>query len=177
MSEKLKRLVTRMFVVAGLTCAAGGAAAAEDPPVQAGPIDFHIVPAFGAGLFFEDSDVESSITNNGYFLVRIPAFVFPRLNDASLGVQAELGRAPKLQGVEYSVLSYARIGLTKAAYVGANVRLFHGASKTGTEFSLHATPVVGVRLLTIAKRVPLFLETEFLGDRRPVKAALILTWQ
>ena len=152
--KRLRRLAGLIVAVGGLAISAGNAAAAEDPPVQAGPIDFHVVPAIGAGVFFEDSEGESSITNNGYFLVRIPAFVFPRLNDASLGVQAELGRAPKLQGVEYSVLSYARIRLTKAAYVGANVRLFHGASKTGTEFSLHATPVVGVRLLTIVEARP-----------------------
>ena len=112
-------------------------------PSKPGRLTSTSSPRSARGLFFEDSD--SSVTNNGYFLVRIPAFVFPRLNDASLGVQVELSNAPRLRGVDYSVLSYARIRLTKAADVGANVRLFHGASKTGTEFSLHATPVVGVR--------------------------------
>ncbi len=178
MRGKLKRLVKLMFVIiAGLTCTAGNAAAAEDPPAQAGPIDFHVVPAIGAGVFVEDSDAESSVTNNGYFLVRIPAFVFPQLNDASAGVQVELSNAPRLRGVDYSVLSYARVRLTRSAYAGANVRLFHGAWKTGAEFSPHATPVVGLRLLSIAGRVPVFLEAELFGDRRPVKAALILTWK
>ncbi len=178
MRGKLKRLVKLMFVIiAGLTCTAGNAAAAEDPSVQAGPLDFHVVPAIGAGVFVEDSDAESSITNNGYFLVRIPAFVFPRLNDASAGVQVELSNAPRLRGVDYSVLSYARIKLAGNTYTGANVRLFHGAAKAGAEFSLRAMPVVGLRLLSVANRIPIFFEVEFFGDRRPVKAALILTWK
>ncbi len=177
MRGKLKRLVRFTLIVAGLTCCIVGDVAAEDPPVQAGPIDFHVVPALGAGVFVEDSDAESSVTNNGYFLVRIPAFVFPRLNDASLGVQVELSNAPRLRGVDYSVLSYARIKLAGNTYAGANVRLFHGAAKAGAEFSLRAMPVVGLRLLSVANRIPIFLEVEFFGDRRPVKAALILTWK
>ncbi len=177
MRGKLKRLVRLTLVIAGLTSIAGNTAAAEDPPVQAGPIDFHVVPAIGAGVFVEDSDAESSVTNNGYFLVRIPAFVFPRLNDASAGVQVELSNAPRLRGVDYSVLSYARIKLAGNTYTGANVRLFHGAAKAGGEFSLRAMPVVGLRLLSVANRIPIFFEVEFFGDRRPVKAALILTWK
>ncbi len=178
MRGKLKRLVRFTLIIAGLTCCiVGDVAAAEDPPVQAGPIDFHVIPAIGAGVFVEDSDAESSVTNNGYFLVRIPAFVFPRLNDASAGVQVELSNAPRLRGVDYSVLSYARIKLAGTTYAGANVRLFHGAAKAGAEFSLRAMPVVGLRLLSIANRIPIFFEVEFFGDRRPVKAALILTWE
>ncbi len=177
MKKKLKCLVRFTLIITGLTCCIVGDVAAKSPPVQAGPFDFHVVPAIGAGVFVEDSDAESSVTNNGYFLVRIPAFVFPRLNDASLGVQVELSNAPRLRGVDYSVLSYARIKLAGNTYTGANVRLFHGAAKAGGEFSLRAMPVVGLRLLSVANHIPIFFEVEFFRDRRPVKAALILTWK
>ena len=95
---------------------------------------------------------------------------------ATAVVHGTANSAPVLL-LDYSVLSYARIKLAGNTYTGANVRLFHGSAKAGGEFSLRAMPIVGLRLLSVANHIPIFFEVEFFGDRRPVKAALILTWE
>ena len=149
--------------------------AQDSVKVKAGPVAFHAVPAIGGGVFVEDSKAESSDTNNGFLLVRLPAFSFPKLNDASVGVQAEVMN-PTLSGFATEIVSYARVHIAGGTYAGANVRLFD-VSKDGADFSLHASPVVGVRLLTLGSHIPVFFEVEFLGDRHPVKAAFIFTWE
>ena len=149
-------------------CLLSASAYAQDPK----PVDFHIVPAVGAGIFLEDSETKS-VSNNGYFLVRVPGLVLPGFFDTSVGTQVELSKAPN---VEYSILSYARFSLTDHISAGANVRLWRGGEGR-TEYAPRVTPVVGFRLLTVAGRVPLFLEAEFLDDQSPVKVALVVTWE
>lgn len=157
-------------------CLLSTAAFAQDSAkVKAGPVAFHALPAIGGGVFVEDSKAESADTNNGFFLVRLPAFSFPSLNDTSVGVQVEV-LDPTLSGLSTEIVSYARVHIAGGTYAGANVRVFD-VSKDGADFSLHAAPVVGLRLLTLASHIPVFFEVEFLGDRHPVKAAFIVTWE
>ena len=136
------------------------------------PVDFHIVPAFGAGIYLEDSETKP-VSNNGFFIVRVPGLVLPDFFDTSVGMQVELSKAPD---VEYAILSYARFSFAEHVSAGANVRLWRGGEGR-TESALRVTPVVGFRLLTVFGRVPLFLEAEFLDDQSPVKVALIVTWE
>ena len=136
------------------------------------PVDFHIVPALGAGIYLEDSETKP-VSNNGFFLVRVPGLILPGFFDTSVGMQVELSKAPN---VEYAILSYARFSITDHVSAGANVRLWRGGEGR-TESALRVTPVVSFRLLTVADRVPLFLEAEFLDDQSPVKVALIITWE
>ena len=136
------------------------------------PVDFHIVPALGAGIYLEDSETKP-VSNNGFFLLRVPGLNLPSFFNASLGAQFELSKAPD---VEYAILSYARFNFTDHVSAGANVRLWRGGEGR-TASALRVTPVVGFRLLTVAGRVPIFLEAEFLDDQSPVKVALIVTWE
>ena len=139
---------------------------AQDPK----QVDFHIVPALGAGIFLEDSKTKS-VSNNGFFIVRVPGLILPRF---SVGMQVELSKAPD---IEYAIGNYARFSFTEHVSAGANVRLWRGGGAGRIEYALKVTPVVGFRLLTVADRVPLFLEAEFLDDQSPVKVALIVTWE
>ena len=136
------------------------------------PVDFHIVPAFGAGIYLEDAATKP-VSNNGFFIVRVPGLILPGFFDTSVGMQVEFSKAPE---VEYAILSYARFNLTDHVSAGANVRLWRGGGGR-TESALRVTPVVGFRLLTVAGRIPFFLEAEFLDDQSPVKVALIVTWE
>ena len=136
------------------------------------PVDFHIVPAFGAGIYLEDAATKP-VSNNGFFIVRVPGLILPGFFDTSVGMQVEFSRAPE---VEYAILSYARFSFTEHVSAGANVRLWRGGEGR-TASALRVTPVVGFRLLTVAGRVPIFLEAEFLDDQSPVKVALIVTWE
>ena len=172
---------TKTFIIAILLLAAtilATAAFAQEPkevaPAPEGPkqVDFHIIPAVGAGLFFEASGT-AAVSNNGYFLVRVPAIVVPSFFDLSAGLQVEVSNAPN---IEYAVLNYARFNFTDHVYAGANVRFWRGGGGS-TEYALRASPVVGFRLLTLGGHIPLFLEAEFLDDQSPVKAALIITWE
>ena len=43
------------------------------------PVDFHIIPAVGAGIFLEDSQTKS-VSNNGFFIVRVPGLILPRFS-------------------------------------------------------------------------------------------------
>ena len=136
------------------------------------PVDFHIIPAFGAGIYLEDSGT-APVSNNGFFIVRVPGLILPEFLDTSVGMQVELSKAPN---VEYAIQSYARVSFTEHVSAGANVRLWRGGEGR-LESALKVTPVVGFRLLTVASRVPLVLEAEFLDDQSPVKVALIVTWE
>ena len=71
-----------------------------------------------------------------------------------------------------AVGGFARVELWQAFRVGANVRVYDH-----DELSLLATPVVGWQLITLWDRIPLTLEVEFLDDRHPVKAAVLVTWR
>ena len=124
-------------------------------------------PAIGAGIFLEDAETKP-VSNNGFFLVRVPGLILPGLFDASVGMQVELSKAPE---VEYAILSYARFSITDHVSAGANVRLWRGGEGR-TESALRVTPVVSFRLLTVADRVPLFLEAEFLDDPKPCEGGL-----
>ena len=146
--------------------------------VQAGPIEFHVVPELGAGVFLEDSQVVSFGGTDAFFLFRIPGLIFPNWNGTETGFQVELSDAPPgTLGVRYSIMSYTRTKIAGPAYTGVNIRLARGASEIGAEFSAKATAVVGLRMWTIGGHVPFNLEVEFADDNRPLKAALIITWE
>lgn len=161
-----------------LVAAPVGAQRVTSPSAKAGPVEFHIVPEIGAGVFLEDDQVVSFPGTDAFFLFRLPGLQFPGWNQTVTGVQVELSDAPAgTKGVRYSILSYTRTKVVGPAYTGANVRIAQGASEVGTELDARVMPVVGLRMLTIAERVPFFLEVEFLDNNRPVKASLILTWE
>ncbi len=156
----------------------------EDPPkvttksAKAGPIEFHIVPEIGAGVFLEDAQVVSFGGNDAFFLFRIPGLQFPGMNDTVTGIQVEISDAPPgVKGVKYDILSYTRTKIAGPAYTGANIRIAQGASELGAAFNARIMPVVGLRMWTVAEHVPFFLEVEFLDNNRPVKASLIITWE
>lgn len=146
--------------------------------VTVGPIEFHVVPEIGAGIFLEDSDVVSFGGTDAFFLLRIPGLLFPNWNGTETGVQVELSDAPPgTLGLRYSILSYTRTKIAGPAYTGVNIRIARGASEAGAEFSAKVTAVVGLRMWTIGGHVPFNLEVEFADDNRPLKAALIITWE
>lgn len=145
---------------------------------KAGPIAFHVVPEIGAGIFLEDDQVVSFGGTDGYILFRIPGLNFPGMNETVTGVQVELSQAPAgVTGVRYDILSYTRTKIAGPAYTGANIRIAGGTSETGADLGARVMPMVGLRLWTISDHVPFFLEVEFLDTNRPVKAALVLTWE
>ena len=75
----------------------------ENPPkvatnsTKAGPIEFHIVPQIGAGVFLEDDQVVRFGGTNGFFLFRIPGLRFPGMNDTVTGVTSVIVTSPGLQ--------------------------------------------------------------------------------
>ena len=145
---------------------------------KAGPIEFHVVPEIGVGIFLEDRQVVSFGGSDALFLFRIPGLLFPNMNETTTGIQVELSEAPPgILGVKYQILSYTRTKIAGPAYTGINVRLVRGASELGAELSARATAVVGLRMWTVAEHVPFFLEVEFLDDNRPLKASIIITWE
>ena len=156
----------------------------EDSPkvttksAKAGPIEFHIVPEIGGGVFLEDDQVVNFGGNDAFFLFRIPGLRFPGMNNTVTGIQVELSDAPPgVVGVKYDILSYTRTKIAGPAYTGANIRIAQGASELGATFNPRIMPVVGLRMWTVAEHVPFFLEVEFLDNNRPVKASLIITWE
>ena len=60
---------------------------------------------------------------------------------------------------------------------GSNIRLLDGTELQGTKYAFYLTPVVGIKLATLAQRIPIIVEVEFLGDERPVKVALVASWR
>ena len=98
----------------------------------------------GAGIYLEDSETKP-VSNNGFFLLRVPGLILPGFLDTSVGMQVELSEAPE---VEYAILSYARFSITDHVSAGANVRLWRGGEGR-TESALRVTPC---RQLSIAYR-------------------------
>ena len=184
----MKKLVRRLSVVVGVLFLVAAHAGAQDSPpddddkpnvtaksVQAGPIEFHVVPELGIGIVLEDSQVIAFGGTNAFFLVRIPGLQFPQMNKTSTGVQVEFSNVPG--GVRYDILSYTRTRVAGPVYTGFNARIAKGASGLGAALSGQLTPVVGFHLLTISNHVPFFFEVEFAAENRPVKAEMIITWE
>lgn len=167
-------------------CLSVPAYAQEDPPeetpkvtsreVTVGPVQFHIVPEIGVGLFLKDDQVVDFFGNNGYYIFRIPGLQFPSVNGMGTGIQFEFSDAPAgVSGVRYDISSYTRIKVAGPVYTGVNIRLFQGVTELGGEVSTRVIPVVGLRFLTIAERVPFFIEFEFGDNDRPLKASITFT--
>lgn len=143
-----------------------------------GPIEFHVVPEIGVGVFLEDDQVVSFGGNDSYFIFRIPGLQFPGMNNTAAGVQVELSDAPPgSKGVKYDLVSYVRTKIAGPAFTGANIRIVRGGSELGAAIDARVMPVVGLRMWTIGGHVPFSLEVEFLDNNRPVKASLIITWE
>lgn len=156
--------------------------AADDPllataePKKAGPVEFHVIPELGAGVFLQDNVIEFS-KNTGFVMIRFPGLVLPNFNGTSSGLQFEFMNAPVGLGVEYSILSYTRTKVAGPMYTGGNIRIARGFSSEGAAFDAEVTAVIGLKLLTLGGHVPIKLEIELLEQDRPVKALLVLTWE
>lgn len=146
--------------------------------VKAGPIEFHVLPEIGVGLLLRDDQIISGSASGAFFIVRIPGLQFPGVNQTTTGIQVELTSPPAgVAGIRYDIVSYTRTKIAGPAYTGANIRIASGGSSLGASFSAHVSPIVGIKILTIASHVPFFLEFEFLDTNKPVKASLIVTWE
>lgn len=143
---------------------------------QAGPIEFHVIPEFGAGVLLRD-DQTITLDMSGFFLlVRIPGLRFPGWNETTTGLQVELSDAPGRM-IRYDIMSYTRTQIAGPAYTGANVRFLLGVTEIAAEFRVRVMPVIGIKLLTIAEHIPFSLEVEFFDSNRPFKAAIVISWE
>ena len=157
----------------------------DDPPpkfdtssTRAGPVEFHVMPEIGVGVFLEDDQVIRAGGTDAFFLVRIPGLRFPGINGTVTGIQVEFSQTTAgALGIQYDILSYTRTKIAGGAYTGANIRIVQGASEIGAAVDPRIMPVVGLKMWTVAERVPFFLEVEFLDNNRPLKASLIITWR
>ena len=171
-------LIGVFLVLSGALLA--GAQEPEDPEPRAvaGPIEFHVVPELGAGVLLRDDQTINLSGTDGYFVVRLPGLIFPNWNGTTTGIQVEFSRVPGVEaGIRYDILSYTRTKIAGPAYTGANIRIARGTSREGAELSGRVMPIVGLRILTIAERVPVSIELELLDQDRPIKAAVYITWQ
>ena len=143
----------------------------DDP----GLLEFHAAPAVGFGAALS-SDIRSDLNRENFFgLVRLPIFRLPNQAVTTAGVQVEFSDgAPS--GTRYEIQGFVRLELW-GLHFGSNVRLFDGTELQGTKYAFYATPVVGIKLATLAQRIPLVVEVEFLGDERPIKVVLVASWQ
>ena len=143
----------------------------DDPAL----LEFHATPAVGFGVALS-SDIRSDLNRENFFgLVRLPIFRLPNQADTTVGVQVEFSDgAPS--GTRYEVQGFVRLDLWNLLF-GSNIRLLDGTELQGTKYAFYATPVVGIKLATLAQRIPLTVEVEFLGDERPVKVVLVASWR
>ena len=144
-------------------------AKSDDP----GLLEFHTAPAVGFGAALSSG---SDLNRENFFgLVRLPVFRLPNQADTTVGVQVEFSDgAPS--GIRYEVQGFVRFDLWNLLF-GSNIRLLDGTELQGTKYAFYATPVVGIKLATLAQRIPIIVEVEFLGDERPVKVALVASWR
>ena len=144
-------------------------AKSDDPAL----LEFHATPAVGFGAALSSG---SDLNRENFFgLVRLPVFRLPNQADTTVGVQAEFSDgAPS--GIRYEVQGFIRLDLWNLLF-GSNIRLLDGTELQGTKYAFYLTPVVGIKLATLAQRIPIIVEVEFLGDERPVKVALVASWR
>ncbi len=143
---------------------------------QAGPLEWHVIPEFGAGVLLRDDQTIALDLSGLFILARIPGLRFPGWNETTTGLQLELSDAPG-RVIRYDIFSYTRTKIAGPAYTGANLRFIRGATEIGAEFKVRIMPVIGIKILTIAGHVPFSLEVEFFDDRRPFKAAIVISWE
>ena len=179
MKVRIGRLVCGLFVLLMLSGVEGLAQVANED-TKLGPVTFHVVPELGAGVLLRDDQVIGFDASDGFFMVRIPGLRFPGWNQTVTGVQVEFTQAPTATpgaALRYDILSYTRTKVAGPMFTGANLRIARGTTDTGTELGARVMPVVGVRMFTIAERVPFVLEVELFDQNRPVKALIIVTWK
>ena len=147
----------------------------EDKSDDPGLLEFHTTPAVGFGAALSSEDIGGDLNRENFFgLVRLPVFRLPNQADTTVGVQVEFSDgAPS--GIRYEVQGFVRLDLWNLLF-GSNIRLLDGTELQGTKYAFYLTPVVGIKLATLAQRIPIIVEVEFLGDERPVKVALVASW-
>ena len=166
----------QLFPILALILALATPAIAADSPTIELPIELHVIPELGYGVFLADDQVITPAGLPNYFFVRLPGFVFPGLRNTSSGAHIEFSPSKSGPGVQYSISSYTRVPLTETLYTGALIRIAQGTGGTGG-FDARATPIVGMKLATFGGRVAMSLEVEFLDNGRPIKSGLVLTWK
>lgn len=139
-----------------------------------GPIQFHVVPEIGGGIFLQDNTIQLN-SNMGFFMVRLPGLVLPNFNNTSTGFQVEFSAA-SASGIRYTISSYSRTKLAGPMYAGGNIRIASGEGSQGS-FDADVSAVVGIKLMTIGEHVPVNFEIELMENNRPVKALIIITWE
>ena len=146
------------------------------PALAAPAVEVHVKPEFGYGVFLEDDQIITPAGLPNYGFVRLPGFILPGVRGTSTGAHVEFSPSKNGSGLQYSISSYTRIPLTDTLYTGALIRVAVGSDGEGG-FDARATPVIGMKLVTFAGRVPMSFEVEFLDNNRPVKAGLVFTWK
>ncbi len=181
--RKEKRRLVGVFALIVMLGAAQ-AFAQDDPEekegTKIGPVDFHVVPEIGAGVLLRDDQIIEFDASDAFVLFRIPGLRFPGWNETVTGLQIELTSVPSPapgSALRYDIVSYTRTKIAGPAYTGANVRIAQGTTDTPADLGARVMPVIGIRMFTISEHVPFSFEVELFDQNRPVKAAIIITWQ